>query len=130
MGRVKESNNLEDLLLPPSVFPSDAATSKIESEEKLRQYEEEYERYAQNRNRSVDSSTSSSQRAIIDAFQKAAQAAKKCDSCGSFSPPLRKDGYSKLFEKPLQKRLRKSMQGMKIKLKVSINAQSILYLTC
>ena len=57
---------------------------------------------------------------IVDAFQKLCISIKKCESCGSPSPPIRKDGYTKLFEKPMPKKLRITMQASKIKLKPAL----------
>ncbi len=121
MGMVKESNELEDLYIPPSIFVETGEEAAAHSENILKQlqsYEEKYNHFIQTNKSKPSSATANLQREVIDAFQKLAVATKKCDSCGSFSPSLRKDGYTKLFEKPLQKKVRKSMQGMKIKLKV------------
>jgi DNA-directed RNA polymerase I subunit RPA1 len=123
MGMVKESNELEDLFIPPAIFNDSAeeATDHLEhAHTKLAEYEEKYANFLQHTTSKPNSLTISLQRAVLDAFQKSSIASKKCESCGGFSPPLRKDGYTKLFEKPLQKRLRKSMQGMKMKLKPAL----------
>jgi hypothetical protein len=40
-------------------------------------------------------------REVVDEFMKIIGGMKKCENCGAFSPALRKDGYSKLFQKPL-----------------------------
>jgi hypothetical protein len=123
MGMVKESQDIEDLFIPPAIF-DDSATAKDASShlegvnQQLEKYEEKYQKFLLQRTSKPSSLTMALQRDVLDAFQKSSVAAKKCESCGGFSPPLRKDGYTKLFEKPLQKKHRKSMQGMKLKLKV------------
>jgi hypothetical protein len=133
MGMVKESNELEDLFIPPAIFNDSAeeATDHLASAHTiLAGYEAKYEIFLKQTNSKPTSMTVSLQRIVLDAFQKSSIAAKKCESCGGFSPPLRKDGSTKLFEKPLQKRLRKSMQGMKMKLKVCLDRPHLPLLTC
>lgn len=120
MGMVKESNELEDLFIPPAIFnenSQDAVSHLEEAQKKLLEYEAKYLHFLQTKSKPT-AATVTLQREVLDAFQKASVAVKKCESCGAFSPSLRKDGYTKLFEKPLQKKQRKSMQGMKLKLKV------------
>ncbi|KAF9193699.1 hypothetical protein BGZ51_002363 [Haplosporangium sp. Z 767] len=41
---------------------------------------------------------------VIAEFYRRATAKKKCEHCASFSPTFRKDGYAKIFEKPLSKK--------------------------
>ncbi|KAG9323204.1 hypothetical protein KVV02_002993 [Mortierella alpina] len=41
---------------------------------------------------------------IIADFYRRATAKKKCENCASFSPTFRKDGFAKIFEKPLTKK--------------------------
>ncbi|KAF9430196.1 hypothetical protein BGZ76_000935 [Entomortierella beljakovae] len=41
---------------------------------------------------------------VIAEFYRRATNKKKCENCVSFSPTFRKDGYAKIFEKPLTKR--------------------------
>jgi hypothetical protein len=43
-------------------------------------------------------------REVVDEFMKIIGSLKKCENCGAFSPALRKDGYSKLFQKPLNEK--------------------------
>lgn len=124
MGMVKESQDLEDLFIPPTVFDDSATAADASGHlegvfRQLDKYEEQYQKFIQQRTSKPTSRTMALQRDVLDAFQKSSFTAKKCESCGGFSPPLRKDGYTKLFEKPLQKKHRKSMQGMKLKLKVT-----------
>lgn len=122
MGMVKESNELEDLFIPPAIFnesAQDAASHLEEAHKKLLEYEARYMQFLLQTKTKPSAVTVTLQREVLDAFQKSSVAVKKCESCGAFSPSLRKDGYTKLFEKPLQKKQRKSMQGMKLKLKVS-----------
>jgi DNA-directed RNA polymerase I subunit RPA1 len=59
--------------------------------------------------RSVDPYIRDLQAEVIDTFQKAAMAVKACENCGAHTAPLRKDGYTKLFQKPMPKRLRANM---------------------
>jgi DNA-directed RNA polymerase I subunit RPA1 len=120
LGDVAASDALDNLVAAPVVFNSEqdleGALSGSEIEQKLMYYELLYE---SKKSSHVNASVKTQQRLVIDSFVKSVVACKKCENCGSFSPPLRKDGYSKIFEKALQKRLRKSMSGMRIKLKVN-----------
>ena len=59
---------------------------------------------------------------VIDVFQKAAMAVKACENCGAHTAPLRKDQYTKLFQKPMPKRLRANMASKRMKTKVSFQA--------
>ena len=36
---------------------------------------------------------------------------KKCENCGCYSNPFRKDGFAKIFQKPLPKKLKQLMRG-------------------
>ncbi|KAI7821035.1 hypothetical protein BC939DRAFT_504581 [Gamsiella multidivaricata] len=47
---------------------------------------------------------SDERRRVIAEFYRRATAKKKCENCASFSPSFRKDGFAKIFEKPLTKK--------------------------
>ncbi|KAG0242760.1 hypothetical protein BGX31_011589 [Mortierella sp. GBA43] len=51
---------------------------------------------------------------VIADFYRRAIAKKKCENCACFSPTFRKDGYAKIFEKPLTKKqlLYNTAQGL------------------
>jgi hypothetical protein len=134
MGDIEACEGFDDMIQPPVIFEENEAETIIEIENKLMNIENKYNEYSKQQKSNIyqrSSTTSKSQmakytssfvkglrREIIDSFLKSLIACKRCDSCGAFSPPLRQDSYTKIFERPLQKRLRKSMEGMKIKLKV------------
>lgn len=120
MGLIKESEDVEQLCSPATLFPDEDAEFQTESEKRLQKYEEMYDVHIKSRKHFPDSRTKKMQRDVINEFYKLTLSCKSCSSCGSFSPSIRKDGYSKLFERPLAKRLRKSMQGLRINLKVWI----------
>jgi DNA-directed RNA polymerase I subunit RPA1 len=111
------------------------ADSAIDIEKKLQYYEKRYQAYLNMKSTRKNQPASSSgskplkenniyihglQRDLIDSFYKMVQALKKCENCGSFSPGFRKDGYSKIFQKPLSKKNQKSMIAMKKSYKVSV----------
>ncbi|KAF8983264.1 hypothetical protein BGZ46_010562 [Entomortierella lignicola] len=50
---------------------------------------------------------------VIADFYRRATGKMKCDNCASFSPAFRKDGFAKIFEKPLSKKqqLHNTVQG-------------------
>ena len=70
--------------------------------------------------RAVDPYIKDLQAQVIETFQKAALVIKACENCGAHTAPLRKDGYTKLFQKPMPKRLRASMAAKRMKTKVSL----------
>jgi len=118
IGDFQKCSEIDNIVAEGSFFGDSAESnnSKIYGE-----FERCYENYiGANSKMPSDSLISRMQREIIDAFNKEAQACKQCDYCNSYSPALRKDGNSKIFEKPLAKRLRKSMSGMKKSLKSAV----------
>lgn len=60
------------------------------------------------------------QRAVIEMFLKGCVASKKCENCNAYSPTYRKDGYSKIFQKPLSKKTQRAMQMLKMKYKTAL----------
>jgi hypothetical protein len=76
----------------------------------------------QQQKRAVDPYIRDLQAEAIDAFQKAAVAVKACENCGAHSAPLRKDGYTKLFLKPMPKRLRATMRAKRLKMKSAMDS--------
>lgn len=123
MGRIQESKQIDDLFLPSTVSDEvngDDKKNQIDVNKKLEDYENDYKKYLQTNPPKPNSATCTLQREIIDSFQKLCLATKKCESCGSYSPPIRKDGYTKLFEKPMPKKLKKAMESSKIKLKPAL----------
>jgi hypothetical protein len=117
IGEFQKCGELDNIVNTSSVFTD--GEGDITQTQILQQYEKIYDDFvAGNKNLPSDSLIMKLQREVIDSFNKEALACKQCDSCGAYSPSLRKDGTSKIFEKPLAKRLRKSMGGMKKSLKV------------
>lgn len=109
MGDLVTADRIDDLGNSFEIDPSNQQSEKsIESE--LKSYEDRYQSYSlQFNTTSVDMHLKSIQRDAIETFWKAILITKKCDSCGSYSPGLRKDGYTKIFIKPLPKKMRDSM---------------------
>jgi DNA-directed RNA polymerase I subunit RPA1 len=145
MGDVSSATDLQDLLQPSQqIFDEDEDLKKdkgisLDAERTLRSYEQRYAVFAtkhahfgnvpgqpdsgnnaRKQQRSVDPYIRELQAEVIDTFQKAAMAIKACENCGAHSPPLRKDGYTKLFQKPMPKRLRATMIAKRFKAKVRI----------
>lgn len=119
LGEFQKCSELDNIVFDSSVFGDDDPSSQNHPNQVFDRYELLYQhRVSSHLKLPSDSLIRKMQREVIDSFNKEALACKRCDSCGSFSPALRKDGSSKIFEKPLQKRLRKSMSGMKLSLKV------------
>jgi DNA-directed RNA polymerase I subunit RPA1 len=67
-----------------------------------------------------DPYTRSLQAGVIETFHRAALAVKGCENCGAHSPPLRKDGFTKIFQRPTPKRLRAIMLAKKLKLRTGM----------
>ncbi|KAF9582603.1 hypothetical protein BGW38_010985 [Lunasporangiospora selenospora] len=63
---------------------------------------------------------------VMADFYRRAIGKRKCENCASFSPSFRKDGYAKIFEKPLTKsqQLYNTAQG-KIQTNVLISAKAV-----
>jgi DNA-directed RNA polymerase I subunit RPA1 len=145
MGDVSSAMDLQDLLQPSQqIFDEDEDLKKdkgmsLDAERTLRSYEQRYAVFAtkhahfsnvpgqpdsgnnaRKQQRSVDPYIRELQAEVIDTFQKAAMAIKACENCGAHSPPLRKDGYTKLFQKPKPNRLRATMIAKRFKAKVRI----------
>lgn len=57
------------------------------------------------------------QRGLVEDFVRTASAVRKCESCGGSSPKLRRDGFTKIYQRPLSKRDRVALQSRRIKLK-------------
>lgn len=76
--------------------------------------------------RAVDPYLRDLQAEVIDVFQKAALGVKCCENCGAHTAPLRKDQYTKIFQKPMPKRLRNIMVAKKMKLKVASDRRIFL----
>ena len=72
-------------------------------------------RLSKGRGEGDSSNAKALRRGVVDAFHKAIVAVKKCENCGCISDAFRKDGFSKIFQKPLPKRLRAVMRGKKPK---------------
>jgi DNA-directed RNA polymerase I subunit RPA1 len=111
------------MLMTPSVFKDDASgeLSAIHSKDltaKLARIEEKYELYLKMRgSHRADGHTKGLQRALIASFLKAAIAVKKCEGCGGSSPKIRKDGFSKIYQRTLGKRERLAMQSLRFSIK-------------
>ncbi len=130
------ANRLDDLLTPPSKEnliegeDSSRVSSLKEYEERrlnlLNKIEKRFASYekklVRDQVQEVDNTIRYQQRQVIDAFYKAAMSAKRCENCQAFSPALRKDGYSKIFQKPLQKRLERAMSAMRMKVQTGIDS--------
>ena len=131
LGEFQKCSELDNVVFDSSVFGDGDPSSEGNPYQLFDRYEALYnERVSSHVELPSDSLIRKMQREVIDSFNKESLACKRCDFCGSFSPALRKDGSSKIFEKPLQKRLRKSMSGMKLSLKVFFCPCSFLSSNC
>lgn len=58
---------------------------------------------------------------VIAALMKACTAVVKCASCGTTSPKLRKDGYSKIYQRALTGKQSAELKSRRVKLKVGLS---------
>jgi hypothetical protein len=125
MGEIDKARDLVDLVQPPVLYKEKEGENdnnnffvgnQADVDAKLRMYEERYESFRKHLSRpSVDAFTRSRQQEVIDEFYKSASAVRKCGNCDATSPSIRKDGYSKIFMRPLAARVQKSMDARKFK---------------
>ena len=120
LGEFGKCSELDNLMFD-SNSSEDISSPRSSTNDVLGKYDRLFEKHLDcGQTTSFDSLVVKTQREVLDHFNKEAMSCSRCDTCGSFSPALRKDGMSKIFERPLQRRLRKSMSGMKFALKVKI----------
>lgn len=118
MGEITNALNLDDLVAP-SLLTEDKDVISAQNndvEGQLRIYEERYEAFLKLSKRpAVDPYHKTLQTKAIDQFMKSCIAVSKCENCGAISPKYRKDGYSKIFQRPLSQRVSKAKAGVSLK---------------
>ena len=122
MGEVVAARELINVSSAPLLFnevegksPDDTFLDCSEEiEALLRRHEERYQAFMSDPHREApDATARSMQQEVVDEFYKNASATKKCENedCGCYSPGIRKDGYTKVFVRPLNKRLKRTMDA-------------------
>lgn len=117
MGDIDGANSLFDLVAPSQLDKGDGVTGHSTEEnsvdKKLHDIEVRFKRFASSKTirNKPDLLIKSLQRTVIEEFQKLTLATKRCENCSAFSPPIRKDGAAKIFQKPIPLRQRKSMSS-------------------
>lgn len=117
MGDLPSATRLDDLLLPTQVFAEEGVTgpadkTSLELEKQYRMYEERYQAFAKTRATSGDArhkangNIKSLQRTVVESFQRNVASISKCENCQAAAVSFRKDGYSKIFQRPLSRRAR------------------------
>lgn len=115
MGDLQSANRLDDLLLPTQIFteedvkrPADKLSIELEKQYKL--YEERYDaflkRRASNSEYKASGHIKALQRTVVESFQRDVASISKCENCQAAAVSFRKDGYSKIFQRPLSRRAR------------------------
>ena len=146
MGDIANAMALQDILQPSQgIFEEDQELNtdkniSLDAEQALRSFEQRYAVFASThahfsnvpgaeghsdapkQRRAADPYIKDLQAEVIEVFQKAAMAIKACENCGAHTAPLRKDGYTKLFQKPMPKRLRASMTAKRMKTKSAMES--------
>lgn len=131
LGKVADFEALDDYLAPSVVFDDIENTQSSDLEARLLGYEELYLQFVLSKNKNNKSLNSNKkrqndvvirtmQRSVIESFIKIASNIKKCENCGVISQTYRKDGYAKIFQKPLNARNLKAMRVLKKKVQVRI----------
>ena len=130
LENLTEFSQFDDFLLHTDVLDIDATQFASDLETRLKTFELQYDALAAARvkartaqqqgtgsglNKSLSAmdvnQTKTLRREIIDIFHKTIVGTKKCENCGCISKPFRKDGYTKIYMKPLPKRSRVAMRG-------------------
>lgn len=127
MNDVDAAQRLDDEIIPPAVFEDEEKTAATDLEATLASYEERYTRFCRvaslskgNTDSALSESAKRGQRDTIVAFQKEAAAIRKCENCNAVSPAYRKDGYNKIFRKPLSARMKQQMASSKRKMRSAL----------
>lgn len=121
MGELAEVERLDSICLPSAVFDGKDGVPKPDLEDVMHMHEERYEAFLRtNKDRSVDTRTSMELNNMVEAFKRAISSIRKCENCKAYSPSLRKDGYAKVFEKPLQQKMAAANANLEMKLKSAL----------
>lgn len=113
MGETAAAKELCDLVDKPVVFNEKEGSNKegasffldnsADVQAQLKLYEERYKVYKRNPNRVLpDSFSRALQQEVVDEFSKAAASTRACGNCSAISPSIRKDGWAKIFMRPLR----------------------------
>jgi DNA-directed RNA polymerase I subunit RPA1 len=120
MGEATTANEFDTLVQPANALDDTERILESDLKAQLAVYRDRYKAFVRNKKRApANVYCKKIQRDVIESFKKACLATRKCENCGGISPTLRKDGFSKIFQKPLPKRGRK---GMKTKVKSGLEA--------
>jgi DNA-directed RNA polymerase I subunit RPA1 len=122
MGEITNANELDDLVHQQILLEdkSEEVSHINDVEGQLKVYEERFRAFMRMPSRPrIDPYHKTLQSKVIESFIKQSMGARKCENCNSFSPKYRKDGYSKIFQKPLSSRMMKPNKAMRLELKVS-----------
>ena len=114
MGNTSDALNLECIAINDSDSPEN--TEKVDFQAKLSEYEERYEKFRNSQmNWTNNSSDIETIRIVVDDFHKTATQVTKCERCGAFSRPLKKEGHTKIFQKALAAKHRNSMRSSQLR---------------
>lgn len=133
MGDLASLNRLDDLLLPTQIFTDEevgkqADKISIELEKQYAMYEERYQVFSKARSKTgakqykANGNLKSLQRVVVESFQRNAASISKCENCQAAAVSYRKDGYSKIFQRPLSRRARFSTSSSGKTLKTALES--------
>jgi len=125
MNEVEAAQDLFDSIVPPAALQDEEENlTALDIEDKLKSLEGKYARFCRivsqrpkDQAKSIMSeSAKKGQQETILQFQKEASLQKKCENCDAVSPAYRKDGYNKIFRKPMSMRMQQQMASSKRKM--------------
>jgi hypothetical protein len=94
----------------PELDPKDIALN-------MKRVEAKYELHRKSNPR-IEAHTKHLQRDVIAKFFRLCTSALKCSNCGASSPKLRKDGFTKIYQRSLTQKLTKELESKNLKMKV------------
>ena len=123
MNDTEGASQLDAMVIPPTVTKEEDSQAGHASDlaMKLTAIEDRYNAFKKASLRGHGHGVVKDQRAyqmqkeLIASFVKSAAAVRKCEGCGASSASLRKDGYSKIYQKPLPKRQQLAMTSLRVK---------------
>ena len=113
-GTPAENTHVKETLAHMKAIKARATKARTDELEKL---DRKYQEFVKNNGgKRVQCSVHAKQRqrAVVLELVKAMSAVKRCENCMEWSPTIRKDGYAKLFSKPIPRKYRKQAVRNKI----------------
>ena len=126
MGDATGARNLDGVAAasPLKEENSDTAARAKDLEDHLQRINQRFMDHSARAKAVAGSPIKSLQRELVNEFIKSAMAARKCESCGGTSPKLRKDGFTKIYQRPLSKRDRIALKSRRVRIKSAMETMA------